>query len=374
MEVYVDMTQQNNISPLLILAAGGTGGHVFPAQALAEEMLSRGWRVALWTDSRGFKFSKGFPKEVEVRRVASATPSRGNLWKRSTAPLKLLLGIVASWLRLRLQKPAVVAGFGGYPAFPPLFAAYLSNIPRLIHEQNGVFGRANRMLSRRVNIAVCGAVSTQVPAGVASVTAGNPVRAEVLALANDPYQWPQEGTVNLLVIGGSQGACIMDHAVPAAVGRLPEDVRKRLKVMQQVRPCHTSSVMRYYDEAGVKCEISEFFDDVPRRMAESHIVVARAGASTLAEISVIGRPAILIPFAAAANDHQTANAGGLVHVGAAIAVKEKDSSPERLMRELQLLFDNPKRAESMARAASSAGIPRAASKIADEVERLLKSR
>ncbi len=364
---------QPDIDPLLIVAAGGTGGHVFPAQALAEEMLGRGWRVMLWTDRRGFRFSGNFPEEAEIRKIASATLSRGSALARLAAPVKMAAGIAVSWAQLRRLRPSAVAGFGGYPAFPPVAAACISNIPRLIHEQNGVLGRANRMLSAKVDIVVCGALSTDLPPGVKSVTAGNPVRSEVLAYADTPYSWPETGNVRLLVTGGSQGACIMDHAVPAAVGRLPEPVRRRLSVVQQVRPCHTRAVERYYREAGVACEISEFFEDVPRRMAEAHVIVARAGASTVAEIAVIGRPAILIPYAAAANDHQTANAEGLVSAGAAVAVSEKELSPERLMREIMALFENPARAEEMARAAGRAAMPRAAAKFADVVENLVRN-
>ena len=367
-----DMSGQSDTRPLLILAAGGTGGHVFPAQALAEEMLARGWRVMLWTDSRGSRFTGSFPRQAEIQKVASATFSRGNLAARLSAPLKMAAGIAASWMRLRRLRPAAIAGFGGYPAFPPLAAACISKVPRLIHEQNGVLGRANRLLSTRVDVVVCGAVSTGLPPDVHALTAGNPVRSDVLAFAEAPYSWPAAEPVQLLVMGGSQGACVMDHAVPAAVGRLPDAVRSRIRISQQVRPCHTGAVARYYSEAGVDCEIAEFFEDVPRRMSEAHVIIARAGASTVAEIAVIGRPAILIPFAAAANDHQSANAEGLVAAGAAVAVSERDASPDRLMREMLDLFENPARAEAMALAASRAAAPRAAAKFADIVEDLVR--
>ncbi|MCY3879441.1 MAG: undecaprenyldiphospho-muramoylpentapeptide beta-N-acetylglucosaminyltransferase [Rhodobacteraceae bacterium] len=357
-------------SPLLILAAGGTGGHIFPAQALAEEMLSRGWRVSLWTDHRGKRFLKRFPEGAEIRQIPTASFSQGSGISRFFVPLKILAGILISLLRILRERPAAVAGFGGYPAFPPLIAAWLAGNPRLIHEQNGVLGRVNRILARRVDLVVCGAVSTRLPEGVKSVNAGNPVRGSILGLAASPYEWPSEGTVNILVLGGSQGAKILDQLVPSAMTKLPPHIRDRLHITQQVRGCHNQAVERYYQEFGVACEIAAFFEDVPKRLAAAHLVIARAGASTLAEIAVMGRPSLLIPFAAAANNHQTANAESFADIGAAISITEADSTAERLSEAVLKMIAEPQVAIRMAAAAAAAARPNAAADFADSVEEI----
>lgn len=360
--------------PLLVLAAGGTGGHVFPAQAVAEEMLNRGWHVHLWTDQRGLKFSQSFPRAVKVRKIISGTFFRGSVVARFTTLFHVAIGIAISWLKLQKLRPAVVVGFGGYPAFPPLFAACVLNLPRLIHEQNGILGKANRILSTRVNLVVCGAVETELPAGVKSVLAGNPVRSEVISVANSPYKWPRQGLVNVLIFGGSQGAEIMDRLVPAAIGQLPFSIRCRLQIVQQVRRSDLKRVQQIYQDLGVASHVvDDFFSDLPQRMANAHLVIARAGASSVAEIGIIGRPAILIPFAAAANDHQAANARGLVNARAAVTIEEGDFTAEYLMEEMMRFFEKPSIADHMAKAANEVAMPRAAAKFADIVEDLVEA-
>lgn len=368
------MSSQTNAKPLLIVAAGGTGGHVFPAQALAEEMLDRGWRVKLWTDNRGLKFTDNFPDAAEIYEVKSATISRGNLFSKMISPIKLMIGIVTSFLRLRQQRPSVVAGFGGYPAFPPLLAAYIARVPRVIHEQNGVLGRANKLLSKRVNLVVCGASMTELPPNVKSITVGNPIREDILANSGTAYSIPERGDLKLLVIGGSQGASLMDEIIPQSVANLPETLRSRLKVVQQVRPQHQSTVERCYKELGITYSISNFFEDIAKKMVETHLIIARAGASTVAEIAAIGRPSILIPFAAAANNHQSANAAGLVAAGAAIVVSETDVSPERLATEMSNIFQNTAQANSMAQSARRIAMPHVAANFADIIESLVENR
>ncbi|MCY4006480.1 MAG: undecaprenyldiphospho-muramoylpentapeptide beta-N-acetylglucosaminyltransferase [Rhodobacteraceae bacterium] len=362
------MRTSDGSDPLLIVAAGGTGGHVFPAQALAEEMLKRGWRIELWTDHRGRRFSREFPPAARIRMVTSAGLHRGRRLAQLIAPWMMAVGIVSAWTGMYRLRPSAVVGFGGYPAFPPLAAAWLRRIPRLIHEQNSVLGKANLVLSRHVNLVACGSVSTTLPAGVRSVTVGNPVRETVLAFANSLYSWPDSGRIEVLVLGGSQGAQVLDRTVQSAVLQLPDSIRRNLHIVQQVRSGRKEEVVRIYQEAGVQCEIADFFSDAPRRMARAHLVIARAGASTVAELAVIGRPAILIPFAAAANDHQTANAEALANCGAAIALPETDASAETLMREMMLLMENPRQAESMAHAALKAAQPKSAEHLADLVE------
>ena len=361
---------QNSGRRTLVLAAGGTGGHVFPAQALGEEMVARGWKVELWTDRRGMRFVGGFPSAIPVRRIPAGTFGRGGGVERLTAPARIVSGIMASCLGVWRTRPAVVAGFGGYPAFPPLVAAWLTGIPRLIHEQNGILGKANRLLAGRVSVVACGAVSTELPEGVVSVSTGNPVRAEVAAKSNSPYEWPTDGPVRILVIGGSQGARILDCYVPAAVSRLPCAVRSRIFVSQQAGSFQQAVVERFYQEAGIGCDVRPFFEDVPDQIAKAHIVVSRAGASAVAEIAAIGRPAILVPFAAAANNHQAANAAGLVEAGAAIQVQESEMSAEILAARLLEIISVPERATRMAAAARGIAQPDAAGKLARLVDRL----
>ena len=334
---------QNSGRKTLVLAAGGTGGHVFPAQALGEEMLARGWKVELWTDRRGMRFVGGFPSAIAIRRIPAGTFGRGGGIERLTAPVRIMLGIVASCLGVWRFRPAVVAGFGGYPAFAPLVAAWLTGIPRLIHEQNGILGKANRLLAGRVSVVACGAVSTELPEGVVSVSTGNPVRAEVAAKSNSPYAWPTSGPVRILVIGGSQGARILDCYVPAAVSRLPCAVRSRIFVCQQAGGFKQAIVERFYEEAGIGCDVRPF---------------------------AIGRPAILVPFAAAANNHQAANAAGLVGAGAAIQVEESEISAEVLAARLLEIIKVPERATRMAAAARGIAQPDAAGKLAGLVDRL----
>ncbi len=357
-------------SRLLIMAAGGTGGHIFPAQALGEEMLERGWGVELWTDRRGMRFVGGFPENIHIRRIPSATYARGGAVSRIASPFMIATGILTSWMTVRRLRPSVMAGFGGYPAFPPMIAAWLAGVPRLIHEQNGILGKANRLLARRVDVVACGAVATDLPGRVVSVDTGNPVRADVIARSESSFAWPSDGQVRILVLGGSQGARILDSYVPAALSRLPEALASRIHVCQQVGKCQQSTVERYLREAGISCEVRPFFDDVPDRIAASQLIISRAGASAVAEIASIGRPSILIPFAAAANDHQCANAAGLVEAGAAMQVTEGEISADLLSKSIAGILSDPARAAAMASAARKVAHPDATCKLADLVGRL----
>ena len=364
------MPDQSNHVKHLVMAAGGTGGHIFPSQALAEEMLKRGWRVDLWTDSRGLDFCSNFPNDVNIRQIASGTYSRGNIINRMIAPTKLAVGIVTSWIWMRQQKPSVVVGFGGYPAFPPLLASYFSKIPSVIHEQNSVLGLANRLLSRKVNIVVCGIECTNLSNDVNSIIIGNPVREQILACSGTEYKVPEKGQLNLLILGGSQGSTVMDRILPKAIVGLPDSIRSRLNIVQQARPENKEEILQSYNEAGLNCRISHFFDDVPRLMEDSHLIVARAGASTVSEITAMGRPSILIPFGSAANDHQTANAKVLMNYGATISISENEVNPKDITTEIVGLFENPNKAESMAQAAKKTARLDATEKFADIIENL----
>lgn len=349
---------------LALIAAGGTGGHMFPAQALAEALLAGGWRVALSTDARGARYADGFPAAVGRRVVPSATTARGGAIGKLTAPAKIGLGIGRAVSDMRRERPAVVVGFGGYPAIPAMAAATILGIPRMLHEQNGVMGRVNRLFARRVGTVACGTWPTDLPPGVSGVHVGNPVRRAILDRAGAPYDPPSaEGPLSLLVLGGSQGARVLSDVVPAAVAALPAGLRARLTVSHQARAEDEARVRDAYDSAMIAAVVQPFFADVPERMAGAHLVVCRAGASTVAELTVIGRPSILIPYAAAAGDHQSANARALVEAGAAMVLPEAVLDAESLSRDMGAILSDSARAADMARAALSLGRPDAASRL-----------
>ena len=276
-------------APLLVIAAGGTGGHMFPAQALAEEMLARGWRVTLASDDRGLRYAEGFPDGVARIETPSASLARGGLTARLAAPVTILRGLGATLWRFRHDRPAAVIGFGGYPAVPALAAAWALGLPRLIHEQNGVLGRVNRLFARRVACVACGTWPLRArPAGVRLEPVGNPVRAAVLAAAERAGAPCGAERLRLLAFGGSQGAHALARLVPAAVATLPAELRARLDVTLQARSGEEDAAHAALEAAGVGAEVGAFFDDLPERMARADLVIARAGASTVAEIAASG--------------------------------------------------------------------------------------
>ncbi len=352
-------------APLVVIAAGGTGGHMFPAQALAEVMLARGWRVQLSTDARGARYAGGFPPGVEIRVARSATFARGGVLARLAVPFRILGGVASTLWSMRRNRPAVVVGFGGYPAIPAMAAATLLRLPRMLHEQNGVLGRVNQLFARRVDRVACGTWPTDLPAGVQGVPVGNPVRQAVLARAGAPYIAPGDYPMDILVFGGSQGARILSDVVPAALTALPEPLRRHISVSQQARPEDVERVAATYAEHGIRADVQPFFEDIPRRMSEAQLVISRAGASSVADISVIGRPAILVPLASAIRDEQTANARGLVEAGAAVVIPEAELAPDRLSQEVAAILSDPDRALQMAQAALEVSRPDAAERLAD---------
>jgi UDP-N-acetylglucosamine--N-acetylmuramyl-(pentapeptide) pyrophosphoryl-undecaprenol N-acetylglucosamine transferase len=358
-------------TPLLLIAAGGTGGHMFPAQALAEEMLARGWRVQLSTDARGAGYAGGFPAEVERHVVRAGTFARAGLTKLA-APFQIAAGVASAVAGMRRERPACVAGFGGYPALPAMAAATLLGRPRLIHEQNAVLGRVNELFARRASRVACGMWPTALPPGVLGVHTGNPVRAAIAGLAGVPYATPAAGPLKVLVIGGSQGARVLSRTVPAALASLPAELRARLLVAHQARPEDRGGVVAAYAGAKIEAEVRPFFDDVPARLVAAQLVISRAGASSVADIAAIGRPSILIPLAMARRDEQTANARTLVEAGGAVLVPERELTPERLAAEAARILGDPGRAAAMAAAAARQGRPDAAGRLADLVEELAR--
>ena len=355
------------MAPLLLIAAGGTGGHMFPAQALAEMMVAGGWRVKLSTDARGARYAGGFPKEVAVEEVASATFARGGLAAKALVPFRIAGGVLGAMFAMRRDRPAAVVGFGGYPTIPALSAATILRIPRMIHEQNGVLGRVNRLFAPRVDAIACGTWPTDLPEGVTGTFTGNPVRAAILERAGAPYIPPGDYPMSVLVIGGSQGARILSDVVPDALAALPETLRANVRVAHQARAEDQGRVIAAYAEAGIRAEVEPFFADVPRRLSEAQLVISRSGASSVADISIVGRPAILIPFAAAAGDHQTANARGLVEAEAAVLIPESRLDVATLAGHVAAILENPAAATRMAQSALGYGTPDATDRLVEMV-------
>ncbi|MDE4095865.1 MULTISPECIES: UDP-N-acetylglucosamine--N-acetylmuramyl-(pentapeptide) pyrophosphoryl-undecaprenol N-acetylglucosamine transferase [Rhodobacterales] len=355
---------------LLLMAAGGTGGHMFPAQALAEEMLRKGWRVKLSTDARGARYTGGFPHTVEITEVSSATFARGGLLAKALVGPKIAGGIASMALQMRRDRPDAVVGFGGYPSIPALGAATLLGLPRMIHEQNGILGRVNQLFAKRVAQVACGVWPTELPEGATGVHVGNPVRRAVLERAGAAYIPPGDYPMSVLVMGGSQGARILSDVVPGAIAALPEGIRRHLRVAHQARDEDGERVSAFYAEHGIAADVQPFFHDVPARMSEAQLVISRSGASSVADISVIGRPSILIPFAAAAGDHQSANARGLVDAGGAVLIPESALDVQALSEQISAVLSAPDAAAQMAQAALSVGVPDATNRLVALVEQL----
>lgn len=357
-------------APLLIIAAGGTGGHMFPAQALAEAMLAKGWRVRLSTDARGARYTQNFPDAVDISVVGSATFARGGILQKLLVPFRIIGGIGAAKWRMFRDRPAVVVGFGGYPAIPAMAAAWALRIPRMIHEQNGVLGRVNQLFAKRVNKVACGTWPTELPAGVDGVHTGNPVRAAILDRHDAPYIPPGDYPMSILVMGGSQGARILSDIVPPAIASLPEHLRRNIRVSQQARAEDLERVTDYYAGELITADVQTFFDDVPNRMADAQLVIARSGASTVADVSIVGRPAIWVPYAAAVRDEQTANARQLVEAGAAIMMPESMFEVDTLRAQIETVLSTEEGAMRMSRAAAACGVPDATERLVQLVENL----
>ena len=354
----------------ILLAAGGTGGHLFPAEALAHELARRGHEVHLATDERAGRFSGSFPA-TETHVVPSATFGSRNPVAVARALLKLWTGLRTASALLRRLKPDVTVGFGGYPSVPPVLAATQAGWPSMIHEQNAVMGRANRFLARRVGRIAAGIPQDKAPQELRNkiVVTGNPVRPSVLEAAKKPYRPSGSGEeFNLVVFGGSQGASFFSQVLPEAIALLDPTLRARLRVTQQARSDDEERVRTYYADAAIPAEVSPFFADMADRLAAAHLVISRSGASTVSELAVIGRPSILVPYPYALDHDQAANAARLEAQGGTIVARQADLTAERLAAILTRLADEPGEAARMADAARATGIPNAAELLADLVE------
>lgn len=354
---------------LVMLAAGGTGGHLFPAEALSHALHAKGMRVVLMTDTRAAEFAGNFPAEA-VHAVPAATPSGRSPLQKAKALFAIAKGTFAARRIIGQVKPAVVVGFGGYPTVPPVLGASFAGVRTLIHEQNAVIGRANRFLAGRADVIATGFAKVD---GLSEAQqakcrhVGNPVRPAVIEAAGHDYGWPGEGKIRLLVFGGSQGARIMADIVPPAIQLLTDAERARLTIVQQARPEDDERVRGIYEKLGVKATIAPFFKDLPAQMAAAHLVIARSGASTVAELTVIGRPALLVPLPGSLDQDQAANAAFLESAGGATRILQPDFTPRHLAAELSKLIAQPAHLTTMAANAKSAGIPDAADRLADLV-------
>jgi UDP-N-acetylglucosamine--N-acetylmuramyl-(pentapeptide) pyrophosphoryl-undecaprenol N-acetylglucosamine transferase len=353
--------------------AGGTGGHLFPAMALAQELKRRGHEIHLLTDHRVTGYGDRFPAE-QTHVVPSATPSgvRDPLGL-VTAAARIAWGIAVAWGKIGSIRPDAAVGFGGYPVFPPFLASSLRGVPGVLHEQNAVMGRANRALAAWAKVLALSFPKTQRAeryAGKSELT-GNPVRDRVRAAAGVAYPSLEDGEpLKLLVFGGSQGARAFAEIVPPAIAELPADLRTRLRVTQQCRPEDLDRVAETYRQAKVSVELNHFFDDLPERMAQSHLVIARSGASTIAELTVIGRPAILIPLPGSIDADQRNNALFVEAAGGGWVMEQATLSPQSLGTRIAALFGRPQTLQNAAKAAKSLGQPAAVEKLADIAEAL----
>jgi UDP-N-acetylglucosamine--N-acetylmuramyl-(pentapeptide) pyrophosphoryl-undecaprenol N-acetylglucosamine transferase len=358
----------------VMLAAGGTGGHLFPALALAQELGRRGLPVDLVTDMRGDRYGANFPARA-IYRVPSATLTRRSVAAAAGTAWMLTRGVAAAFKLLGQVKPGAVVGFGGYPAFPPLVAACLRRIPTALHEQNAVLGRANRMLAGRVTAIATSFEHTKYLEGAAlarSRLTGNPVRDQVIDWATQSYSTPRPGgPFSLLVFGGSQGARFFSDALPPALALLPPGLRANLFVVQQCREEDLARVEAAYAASGVRAQLATFFANLPEEMAKCHLVIGRAGASTVAELAVMGRPAILVPLPHAIDNDQLGNAKQLAESGGAWCIEQQQLTPERLAEAIGRLLGSPGALEQAAAAIKRHGRPDAVSLLADLVEELV---
>ena len=355
----------------IVIAAGGTGGHFFPAEALAAELVRRGERIALMTDARSSALNSPVFANAERFVLKGSGLAGHGVLGAARGALALARGTLEARRLLLDLSPAAVVGFGGYPSVPPLVAARLMPGARrpvvVLHEQNAVLGRANRALARGADLLALGFAGTRrVPAGLRAEVLGNPVRPAIQALHGQGYQAPR-GTMRIFVLGGSLGARVFSDVVPAAVASLPPPLRARIEVVQQCRKEDLDRTRTAYAAAGIRAELAPFFDDVDARYRAAHLVIARAGASTVAEIACAGRPSILVPLPHAIDDHQSENARSLSAAGAAEVMYQGSFTPESLATALKNRLHAPETLDEAARAAALLGRPDAAERLADQV-------
>jgi len=367
---------RSTVGPVVLLAAGGTGGHLFPAEALAAALQRRGITVDLATDARGGRYGSKFPAR-QVHIIPSETVRGRNPIALARTGVMLGLGFAKAMRVLGRVQPAAVVGFGGYPTLPPLVAASMRKIPTLIHEQNAVMGRANKLLAPRVSAiatSFAGVLDAEPRLAAKATRVGNPMRPAVVAASASAFTAPEPGgLLRLLVFGGSQGAKIMSDIVPLAIERLDVTLRARLLLAQQAREEDLARVRAGYANLSVAAEVAPFFADLPERIAAAHLVVSRSGAGTVAELAAIGRPSVLVPLPGALDQDQFANAGVLATAGGALRLPQTEFTPERLAAEITRLASAPEKLVAMAQAARQQGVLDAAERLADLVQKIMRT-
>ena len=353
--------------PVLLIAAGGTGGHMFPAQALAWEFEKVGWKVILVTDLRGEKFSREFPASIIKFVQISATLRFRDPLRIPRAIFLILASIIKSFQVFIKFKPMAVIGFGGYPSFGSIFVAKLLDVNTIVHEQNAVLGRVNKFFSKRVNVVACSYWPTKAPINATMHFTGNPIRHDVMTVQRNIFSLPLTGPLNLIVIGGSQGASVFSKVVPEALKILPEKLRNRLRVIQQARKEDCRILEEHYEKLGVETRVKDFFPDVGKIFASAHLVIARAGASTISEVLFFGKPLILVPIPHSFGDHQRLNAQRIAELGAAIKLDQDNLTGNQLAEKIKSILGNQKFAQKLALEASKNSNPQAIIKLKDLV-------
>lgn len=363
--------KKNKEKPLIILTAGGTGGHVYPAEALAEELTKRGYRLALVTDKRGKDNYKGKLGEIPNYAVLAGGVVGKSVWFKIKSLFKVGIGVLQALVILFKQKPVCVIGFGGYASFPCSVAAILTGTDLVIHEQNSVMSRTNRFLSRYADLIAQSFKNVKyTPVGVKTVLTGMPIRRAIAEVANVSYPKPEaDGQLKVLVLGGSQGAKIFSEIVPTAIKNLDKKLQKRISVVQQCRQADLENVVAAYQATACEVVTSHFFDNMPELYTMSHLVISRSGASSVSEIAVAGVPSLLVPLPTAADDHQSGNAAWLGDVKAAKVISQKNFTAEYLQKLLTEYLDDSAVLEKMAQNAKKTGIRNAAERFADAVEK-----
>jgi len=360
---------------VIVLSAGGTGGHLFPAQALAGELQKRGKSIVVMTDARFKNYATAFPG-ARIETVPSAAFSDRSILGLMASPFEIVGGIAMSLIKLARIRPAAVVGFGGYPSVPVMLAAIVTRIPTAILTPDALMGRANRLVMNSVNLIAANLPLVRfLPKDMGKVVyTGNTLRPEVVALAGAPYDTPSAtGPLKLLVFGGSQGARVFSDLVPAAVALLPDALRARLDIVQQCRPEDLEAAKATYAKAGVKAELAPFFGDLPQRMAAAHLVICRSGAGTVSELAVIGRPAILVPLPHALDDNQTPNADALADAGGGWRIRQSELAPKKLAEMLSAAFSAPEDLAKRAAAARSIAKSDGTERFADAVLRIARA-
>ena len=361
--------------PLVILAAGGTGGHVFPAEALAAELQTRGYRLALFTDKRGGNYS-GVLGDLETKKLSAGGVAGRGIFGKIMSALSLGIGTLQAKRLLGKMGPSVVVGFGGYASVPTMIAASLGGYASMIHEQNAVLGRANRLLAPKVK-RICTSFDHVDHIGEVDenkiIFTGMPVRSNIIEVRTTPYnELTKDGPIEVLILGGSQGAQVFSDILPETFAKLPPKMRERLHITQQCRPEVLDETREAYKRNSLNVTLESFFDDVPERLAKAHLLIARSGASTVAEATTVGRPSILVPYPYAIDDHQSRNAHAIDEAGAGWLMPQEAFTADILSDRLEALFSEPKTLNTTAAASLNAGRPDAASRLADAVEELIE--